>query len=109
MPELQHTPGPWSVGRSDMGYLAVVPPGHGSTRPDGVLYLPVPICRVGTGYGRGEGEALANARLIAVAPELHAVARELLECWDHGTPVHPGAEAVAALRAAVARAAAVSS
>ena len=45
-----------------------------------------------------------TARLFAAAPDLLAAAEALLEFWDAGTPVHPGAEAAQDLRIAVHKA-----
>lgn len=69
------TPGPWRV--NDDAAIAVVSPRYGDVLPDGAIYLPVPICRVGEGHNRPVAEALANARLIAAAPAF-ALAWELV-------------------------------
>lgn len=57
----QHTPGPWEV---DGQYV------HG---PDGRRFLAV----------AGDGEGIANARLIAAAPDLLAALRKALEWVEH--------------------------
>jgi hypothetical protein len=54
--------------------------------------------------GRTSEEANANAQLMAAAPDLLAAALALVEFWDNGTPVQPGAEVVADLRVAIAKA-----
>lgn len=60
MNEHEHTPGPWRV--SDTGIDVVCDP---DARP-----LPVVACQHVT--GKDNGEATANARLIAAAPDMLA-------------------------------------
>jgi hypothetical protein len=112
---LEHTPGPWKVERGDFnpafgGILAEVkvPSKYGAGRSRQFSYDRVAIKAYDVQH-RNEPPAFAageaNARLIAAAPDLLEAALSLLEFWDNGTPVHPGAEVVADLRAAAAKAA----
>lgn len=59
-PRQLHTPGPWHV---EGQYI------HG---PDGNRFLAV----------AGDGEGIANARLIAAAPELLAALEDQVNCWE---------------------------
>ena len=68
-----HTPGPWSVGA-----------------PTGLVnQISIQPC-IGVVYGAGD-EIKANAALIAAAPDMYAVLRELAECsqyWsDYDVPL----------------------
>ena len=49
-------------------------------------------------------EVKANACLIAAAPDQNTILKALLEFWDNGTPIHPGAEIVDEVRAVVRKA-----
>jgi hypothetical protein len=77
MAEYTYTPGPWMIFEGgDIGSASV-------RRPDTV------VIRSGTVKGQTIGEAMANARLIAAAPELFealrcvvVMAREIHEHWD---------------------------
>lgn len=81
------TPGPWSVG-------------HMVSEDNGLL--------VGEGGNDSppEPEAIANAHLIASAPELYAACRIALEYWhsDHPNDTVAGEEARAKIEAALAKA-----
>jgi hypothetical protein len=85
----QHTPGPWYV--TDGGIRPTV------NGQDGTSIA----CLSDTG-----DEAEANARLIAVGPELLGAAEALLSDWDSPTlsDSTPIAEKFDALRSAVAKA-----
>lgn len=74
---MPHTEGPWRVEEKEER-IAVVLEKSGEKMPDGFIWLPVAICRVGEGVGRSREQALANARLIAAAPELLAALEALL-------------------------------
>ena len=68
----KHTPGPWVVETQKEIRLIVVGPVTGDTELD-------LICDMDLGaWGRGKREALANARLIAAAPELLEALRKML-------------------------------
>ena len=71
MSNAQHTPGPWELRPDDMGGLSsLVFPAK----------QPHPVAGV-TGYYSGNGERLANARLIAQAPNLlEALQRLSAQC-----------------------------
>ena len=78
-----HTPGPWSVGA-----------------PTGLVnQISIQPC-IGVVYGAGD-EIKANAALIAAAPDMYAVLRELAECsqyWsDYDVPLGIHDRIVAAL------------
>ncbi|MBI1682346.1 hypothetical protein [Caulobacter hibisci] len=66
--EDQHTPGPWSVSAGDLIRV----------KPKASNEVVAGVHRIGKHSGRPEAEALANARLIAAAPELLAAAREFM-------------------------------
>jgi len=88
-----HTPGPWEVG----GLSAIG--GHTIRNFEGVELAIVP-----GGGKRGDGRA--NARLIAAAPELLAIARKIVEnpWWPGGSWGRADAAMRAELRAAIAKA-----
>lgn len=100
----EHTPGPWTVNpwqaRVDCGVID----------PDGDL---LPVCQMlwPTDY-RSEPETLANALLIAAAPDLLAAAKRSLQGWDNAIelaiilPQHRNTATILAdeLRAAIAKA-----
>lgn len=54
----------FKVGRDHCNLPIVVPETHGTLRPDGALYLPVPICRMGQGRNRSQEQAEEYARRI---------------------------------------------
>ncbi len=94
----KHTPGPWSVSESHSD-------SHDVLDADGFPVAETPAIAVLEGWSkrfpklghwahggsstkreRGEGEAMANARLIAAAPELLAVLESLTDhCAKHGS------------------------
>ena len=87
----KHSPGPWTILRSNVtGWRLVMP-------PDGTL------C-VASVNDYGGVPAEANARLIAAATELLDVLQQMMEFWDNGSPVHAGAEIVSEARAAIRKA-----
>lgn len=61
----KHTPGPWQVGESISGKPLIVTKSHGT---------------IAQPTGGFENEIKANARLIAAAPDLLAIVKELLIC-----------------------------
>lgn len=73
---VHHTPGPWIVSRNNAGMI----PAH---------FQPLEIMgrdgerRIASGLGNGR-ESEANARLIASAPELLAIARRVMEASVDG-------------------------
>lgn len=88
----QHTPGPWQV--FNAGHL-----GCGVTR----RYCgDIAHCH-GYDTNRSRAEELANARLIAAAPDMLAALRDLLAEVQAGG--YPGRTALEAARAAIAKAA----
>ena len=98
MMSTKHTPGPWSAGQfRDGGPF----PGCDIGSPDGanvaqVLFVP-PAVQVGGDIQKPE--ALANARLIAAAPDLLAALQYVLSA--HGEQLH---DAFDQARAAIAAA-----
>lgn len=70
----QHTPGPWMATVGNRGTLCVI---------SGDAW----ICgELSNGNGEVPGEAEANARLIASAPELLSALKDLVEAvYEHGT------------------------
>ena len=69
MSESKHTPGPWRVGGRYVE--GGKPPAITVVREDGIEMVDVGWCRAA---GLSRRQALANARLIAAAPYLLAVA-----------------------------------
>jgi hypothetical protein len=98
----QHTPGPWE---SHGCAIYTEETWQEGKRAGGAL--------VGsTFYDRSDpdsdaipsDEQIANARLIAAAPEMLEALEALAEYWQHGTPVHPGALVAREAQAAIAKA-----
>lgn len=90
-----HTAGPWHVG--DGGHqVCVVYAADGYAVADAKVY-----------HGKHEGEASANARLIAAAPALLGALREVLAVADgprDEASIMRGLQAIEAARAAIAQA-----
>lgn len=95
MSEVKHTPGPWGVGAEGAGYPvnAAQPKWHGGGKA-------ICACRPANRTSEAYAEARANARLIAAAPDLLAVAQMVLDTASDTTPP----ELLAAATAAVAKA-----
>ena len=93
MSEPAWTPGPWSRGYADENDQRYVGAENGRL---------VCVC-AHEGVGGLIPEMEANARLIAAAPELYAVAETVLQIWEAGTKGHKPFPA-ASLRAALAKA-----
>ena len=76
----KHTPGPWGIGDSDLpvSQLAVMSKANTGRKHSTIARVVNPDF---VGMSPFEGEA--NARLIAAAPELLAVLRELDESADY--------------------------
>lgn len=94
---MKHTPGPWSVQlvvKEDTGWKAMVNVGEGNKYGN-------PICKVFMG---GEGalfsakeDVEANAKLIAAAPDMYEIVKELYEFAMSTTikgPIFPKVDAV---------------
>jgi len=95
----KHTPGPWEVGPQDWSRTRVFQEQQGSRR----ILANCDLNELRETHGYQE-EALANARLIAAAPDLLAACRDVLEFLDNGTPLHPGSFLEQEIRAVVTRA-----
>lgn len=95
MRNAQHTRGPWELRPDDMGGLSsLVFPAE----------QPHPVAGV-TGYYSGNGERLANARLIAAAPELlEALQRLSAQCTRLRLPGQAETDAEKTARAVIAKA-----
>ena len=82
----QHTPGPWYVAEEH-------PSRNGITTPDSFRHLCVSTPRGDItcfqGYGRGDIECEANARLITAAPDLLAACQAVLD-WARTPGNHGG-------------------
>lgn len=107
MADVMHTPGPWKV-IVEAESPRVVLAAHGEPLPDGFRYAPVIVCRVGVGHNRPLAEAMANGRLIAVAPDLLAACERAVAAYDAasaaGRSTWSGAD-VDAMKAAIFKAA----
>jgi hypothetical protein len=86
----QHTPGPWTADWNSGS--------HGYTIAGDHIAIGTAFSLLGKRYGTGE--ASANARLIAAAPEMLEALRFVQE---HGA-VYPEGEAGQRIRAAIAKA-----
>lgn len=69
----QHTPGPWHA----QHWACHAPTTVGAINPDTGEFAPIAEC---TGHGRPSDECLADARLIAAAPELLDALQLLMSC-----------------------------
>ena len=101
MAQAKHTPGPWALGQNP----AAIESGSFSNmlvvRPEGEFPHGLWVADCGNHY---DPEHLANARLIAAAPELLAVAQAIAS-WDHCWPGNVNLDAIARdARAAIAKA-----
>jgi hypothetical protein len=101
----KHTPGPWAVFRRD-GYSTYI---HAINEGDEINTFQVASCHSATSrkYFPTRGEAEANARLIAAAPELLEALQAMLRMTErhatHGLIATPGSP-VALARAAIKKA-----
>lgn len=86
----RHTPGPWQImTRDSVG--------------DNIFTESKPHRRIANTYGDAE-EYIANAHLIAAAPDCLAALEQCAILWTRGIPAHPGTSAVNAALAAIAKA-----
>ena len=103
MSNAKHTPGPWEtyggVGVWAPSSKAVI--AQASEPRIASQYVEHHKPRLGSPDFH---EACANAELIAAAPDLLEVLTAMMEFWDCGTPVQPGALLVDDARAALAKA-----
>lgn len=99
--EAKWTPGPWSIESetSHNGEFAIIAPD--GTHPD-----PWNIAQTygSVGHGEAEDEALANARLIAAAPDLAEALRLLLADVEQYPAYQRPVHAVDVARSALTRA-----
>ncbi len=92
----KHTPGPWAMPDSGQGRISKVGANGGW---DGL------IATADCGdYARSRDEGLANARLIAAAPDLLEALRGALEHWPVPSSICKDRPAYEAARAAIAKA-----
>lgn len=75
MGESKHTPGPWIIKYSGNGYPYQLDAPNGSRGPGGIRS----VTRWGAFSFPSSPEALANARLIAAAPDLANAAVDILD------------------------------
>ena len=85
----KHTPGPWTVGlRGEYGThnANVIFSNGGESSVATVYHLPVhtKLEEVDPRYAKG----MANARLIASAPELLDALKDVVALWDHHCHAH---------------------
>lgn len=83
----KHTPGPWKVMERWRGLITIVDPSQALARgqladlpTDG---LDTPLVKI-VGGMRDHDENIANAHLIATAPDLLAVCKLMVDEWDNG-------------------------
>lgn len=92
----KHTPGPWAMPDSGKGRISKVGANGGW---DGL------IATADCGdYARSKSEGLANARLIAAAPELLEACQALIAYCDKNPPMGDSLWSVQQMRAAIAKA-----
>lgn len=94
----KHTPGPWVVHDHPTDPFQY---GHHVTTADGLTVCGVTYqLMTSTPYGAEESTRVANARLIAAAPELLEALEGFVSCWDAcNSPL----EFVSRARAAIAK------
>lgn len=99
MSAFKGTPGPWFAGeQSDIsGWVEIRVPGY--SRNPVACATPADA---GDAEARRDAETLANARLIAAAPELLEACEAIVSSIEGG-PVEPE-DAIASVRAAIAKA-----
>ena len=95
MGEVKHTPGPWTIGRCDWEYANVEFSGSGSFF---TIMATGRECPTAFAPEVDDGDARANAQLIAAAPALLAALEEL--CAEDGNAILGMAMALSALAAA---------
>ncbi len=94
-----HTPGPWiarrrKVGKFTFGLQVFVEDRSYTNKSGNSIAIAVP-------HG---SNADANARLIATSPVLLDILQNLMEYWNNGTAVQPGALIVQEARAVIDKA-----
>lgn len=92
MGESKHTPGPWAIPVANV--FRVVAPHAPREKPVDPRAYPWPVVADTDPQSTSGGEAAANARLIAAAPELLEAAKGLLQLIGHGSggPFEPRAD-----------------
>jgi len=91
---IKHTPGPWHVGagNGEGSVFAQENTGYARLRLDKGITTLYPICNVTRGWN--DGEDAANARLIAAAPDMHALLRDVVALLDNPDADQFSADAV---------------
>lgn len=84
----KHTPGPWIITHSRSGYPYQIDAPNGSRGPGGITS----VTRWGAISCPSSEEGLANARLIAAAPELLQVVDLLIQYDEHDETEQSGAD-----------------
>ena len=96
MEEMKHTPGPWRIGTA---------PPNGEQTIGTIRGMMVAVATTGVGM---EEETLANASLIAAAPEmleaLQSLVNQFLQRGVFTDPEHPDRIALALAESAIAKA-----
>ena len=87
MSAIEHTRGPWRIRAERYRFIRVTATGGGIAHLDTT-----------------DGEGMANARLIAAAPDLLAALSRWVAYWDSQTRSEPGADIAKASRAAITKA-----
>ena len=99
----KHTPGPWQIRFARNGYPYQIDAPNGSEGAGGIRT----VTRWGAISFPSSTEGLANARLIAAAPDLLEAAKTLVESHKEADPMAAGMMLACALHmaeAAIARA-----
>lgn len=87
MGDVKHTPGPWDISEYKDGHAFVFDPDMGF------------VCNVMT----GSSEGVANARLIAAAPDMLKALKRMVDWFEQDNP-DPAYDELMLARAAIAKA-----
>lgn len=94
MSEARHTPGPWTVWKGHLDVYAGEPSLNNEFSIQGRVGDLKEIAHCAPGYHSGDielSEAVANARLIAAAPDLLAACETAMKCLIDLAPYPPEA------------------
>lgn len=104
----QHTPGPWVLDGHGHVYAEAFRRPAPFTAADGTEYADHTTGLVALPYSCGDAEAIANARLIAAAPDMREALgitqRTVRGTWADGFTIYVTGHEMDAIRAAIAKA-----